>query len=104
MSCLAGRFLLTETVLIKTNLDYIKTFIEVFVSVQISYDITYFGFRFFADEITDMSNDINDEMDLSGKSKHFLMERCEGENHSGDHVFARVLIKVSSTCRIRKVI
>ena len=94
----------TETVLIKLDLDNIVTFIDVFINVRVSYDITYVRFRFFADEITDMSNDINDEMDLSGKSKHFLMERCDGENHSGDHVFARVLIKVSSTCRIRKVI
>ena len=58
-----------------------------------------------------MNNDINDEMDLSGKSKHFLMERCKGKNHSGNHLYARVPIeklangvKVSFNCRIRKVI
>ena len=83
--------------------------------MRILYDITNVGFRFFTDGITDMSNDINEEMDLSGKSKHFLMEPCEGENHSGGHLFARVLIErlmnggnasieVSFNCRIRKVI
>ena len=39
MSCLAGRFLHTETVLIKTSLDCIKTLIAVFINVRVSYDI-----------------------------------------------------------------
>ena len=62
-----------------------------------------------------MSNDINEELDLSGKHKHFLMEPCKGENHFDGHLFARVLIErlmngrnasieVSSNCCIRKVV